>query len=109
MRSGSDAASSRSWAFRQTLHLLRPDDLAEFVVAARSLERWHSPVWLRYFKMSEAGVAQVIDTIGAVMSDRPMTRVEVVDAVVSGSKAPPAAGHADRLGHVPRRRHSAVG
>lgn len=70
------------WAFRQTLHLLTTDDLAEFVVAARSLERWHTPVWLRYFKMSEAGVAEVIDTIGAVMSSRPMTRVEVVDAVV---------------------------
>jgi hypothetical protein len=70
------------WAFRQTLHLLSPDDLADFVVAARSLERWHTPAWLRYFALSEAGVAEVIDTIGAILSDRPMTRVEVVDAVV---------------------------
>jgi Winged helix DNA-binding domain len=76
------------WAFRQTLHLLSPGDLAEFVVAARSLERWHTPAWLRYFKMTEAGVAEVTDTIGAVMSDRPMTRVEVVEAVVKRVKRP---------------------
>ena len=27
------------WSYRQTLHLMTTDDLAEFVVAARSLER----------------------------------------------------------------------
>jgi hypothetical protein len=70
------------WAFRQTLHILTADDLAEFVVAARSLERWHTPAWLRYFKMTEEGVSEIIDAIGAVLSDRPMTRVEVVEAVV---------------------------
>jgi hypothetical protein len=76
------------WAFRQTLHLLTADDLAEFVVAARSLERWHTPAWLRYFKMTDEGVAEVIDTIGAVLTDRPMTRVEVVDAVVERVRKP---------------------
>jgi hypothetical protein len=70
------------WAFRQTLHLLTADDLAEFVLAARTLERWHTPAWLRYFNMTEEGVAEVTDAIGAALSDRPMTRVEVVDAVV---------------------------
>src|SRR5215212_480989 len=35
----------KTWAFRQTLHLLAPDDLAELVVASRSLERWHTPAW----------------------------------------------------------------
>jgi hypothetical protein len=78
----------KTWAFRQTLHLLTPDDLAEFVVAARSLERWHTPAWLRYFKMTEAGVTEVIEAIGAVLSDRPMTRVEVVDAVVKHVRRP---------------------
>jgi hypothetical protein len=76
------------WAFRQTLHLLRPDDLAEFVVAARSLERWHTPAWLRYFKMTEEGVDEVLQAIGDVLGDRPMTRVEVVDAVVERVKRP---------------------
>jgi len=76
------------WAFRQTLHLLTAGDLAEFVVAARSLERWHTPAWLRYFKMTEEGVAEVIDAIGDALGDRPMTRVEVVDAVVERVRRP---------------------
>jgi hypothetical protein len=76
------------WAFRQTLHLLTPDDLAEFVVAARSLERWHTPAWLKYFKMTEQGVDEVLEAIGDVLGDRPMTRVEVVDAVVARVRRP---------------------
>jgi hypothetical protein len=76
------------WAFRQTLHLLTPDDLAEFVVAARSLERWHTPAWLKYFKMTEEGVDEVLEAIGDVLGDRPMTRVEVVDAVVARVRRP---------------------
>jgi hypothetical protein len=78
----------KTWAFRQTLHLLSADDLAEFVVAARSLERWHTRAWLRYFKMTETGVSEVIEAIGAVLSDRPMTRVEVVDAVMKRVRRP---------------------
>ena len=78
----------KTWAFRQTLHLLTPNDLAEFVVAARSLERWHTAAWLRYFKMTEAGVSEVIGAIGGVLSDHPMTRVEVVDAVVKRVRRP---------------------
>jgi hypothetical protein len=69
------------WAFRQTLHLLTADDVAEFVVAARSLERWHTPAWLRYFAMTEREVGEMVEAIGAVLSDRPMTRADLVDAV----------------------------
>jgi Winged helix DNA-binding domain len=78
----------KTWAFRQTLHLLTPDDLAEFVVAARSLERWHTPAWLRYFEMTEKGVDEVLEAIGHVLGDQPMTRVQVVDAVVERVRRP---------------------
>ena len=73
----------KTWAYRQTLHLLAPDDLAEFVIAARSLERWHTAAWLRYFKLTEADVGNIIEAIGAVLSDRPMTRAALIDAVVA--------------------------
>ena len=53
------------WAFRQTLHLLTATDLAEFVVAARSLERWHTPAWLRYFVLTEREVGEMVEAIGA--------------------------------------------
>jgi hypothetical protein len=78
----------KTWAFRQTLHLLTADDLAAFVLAARSLERWHTPAWLRYFKMTETGVAEVIDAIGDVLTDQPMTRVGIVDDVVERVRRP---------------------
>jgi hypothetical protein len=78
----------KTWAFRQTLHVLSADDLAEFAVAARSLERWHAPAWLRYFKLTEAEVEEVISAIGAALSERPMTRMEVVDAVVERVRRP---------------------
>jgi hypothetical protein len=73
----------KTWAFRQTLHLLTPADLAEFVIAARSLERFHTAAWLRYFDLTEAEVTGIIEAIGAVLSDRPMTRAALVDAVVA--------------------------
>src|SRR5215216_5620706 len=76
------------WAFRQTLHLLTPGDLAEFVIAARSLERWHTRAWLRYFKLSEADVEEILQALGAVLGDRPMTRVEVVEAVLERVRKP---------------------
>ncbi|HKG18275.1 MAG TPA: crosslink repair DNA glycosylase YcaQ family protein [Candidatus Limnocylindrales bacterium] len=76
------------WAFRQTLHLLTPGDLAEFVIAARSLERWHTPAWLRYFKLSEADVEEILEALGAVLGDQPMTRVEVVEAVLGRVRKP---------------------
>ncbi|GAC1673359.1 MAG: winged helix DNA-binding domain-containing protein [Candidatus Limnocylindrales bacterium] len=78
----------KTWAYRQTLHLLTADDLAEFVIAARSLERWHTPGWLRYFNLTEEAIAEVLDAIGDALSDRPMTRVEVVDAVVERVRRP---------------------
>ena len=78
----------KTWAFRQTLHLLTTDDVAAFVGAARSLERWHTPAWLRYFGMTEAGIDEVIEAIGEVLSDTPMPRVRIVDAVVERVRQP---------------------
>src|SRR5690349_3155058 len=78
----------KTWAFRQTLHLLGADDLDEFVRAARSLERWHTPAWLRYFGMTEDGIEEVIDAIGDVLGARPLTRVQIVDAVVERVRRP---------------------
>jgi hypothetical protein len=72
----------KAWAFRQTLHLLTAEDLVGFVAAARSLERWHTPAWLRYFVLTESEVEAMIEAIGAVLSARPMTRAELVRAVV---------------------------
>lgn len=83
-----DRSLVKTWAFRQTLHVLTVDDVAAFVRAARSLERWHTPAWLRYFRTTEAGIEEVLDAIGDVLSDRPMTRAAIVDAVVERVRRP---------------------
>ena len=79
---------AKVWAFRQTLHLLTPDDLVEFVAAAHSLERWHTSSWLRYFGVTEAGVEALIEAVGASLTERPTTRVELVDAVTARINKP---------------------
>jgi hypothetical protein len=76
------------WSFRQTLHLMTADDLAEFVVAARSLERWHTPAWLRYFKLTEAEVGELIEAVGSALSDQPMTRADLAAAVTKRVRKP---------------------
>ena len=88
-----------------TLHNLTPDDLADFVIAAATRERWHEDVWLGYVEMTEDQVEQMIRAVGDTLTDRPMTRAVLADAIAvhladtaDGPKAP------DRLGHVPRAR-----
>jgi winged helix DNA-binding protein len=73
----------KAWSFRGTLHLLTPDDLADFVVAAATRERWHEDVWLRYVEMSEAGVEALIRAVGDTLTDEPMTRAELADRIAA--------------------------
>src|SRR3954453_9833465 len=71
----------KAWSFRGTLHLLTPDDLAEFVAAAATRERWHEPVWLRNFGLTEDEAERLIRAVGDTLSDEPMTRADLADAV----------------------------
>jgi hypothetical protein len=71
----------KAWSFRGTLHLLVPDDLVDFVAAAPTRERWRESVWQRYFHMPLDDVEAIIAAVDAVLSDRPMTRAELADAV----------------------------
>src|SRR4029079_4701390 len=55
----SDRSIVKEWALRGTLHPPTPDDLADFVVAAATRERWHEDVWLRYVEMTEDQVERM--------------------------------------------------
>jgi hypothetical protein len=78
----------KAWSFRGTLHLLTPDDLAEFVVAAATRERWHEDVWLRFVGMTEEEAERLIGVVGDVLSDEPMTRADLADSVASRMSDP---------------------
>jgi len=71
----------KAWSFRGTLHLLTPDGLAEFVAAAATRERWHEAVWLRYIGLTEDDCERLIRAVGDTLSDEPMTRADLADAV----------------------------
>ncbi len=83
-----DALASRrsivkAWSFRGTLHLLTPDDLADFVLAAATRERWREAVWLRFVELTESGMERLIRAVGDILSDEPMTRAALADAVAA--------------------------
>ncbi|MFL5679687.1 MAG: DNA glycosylase AlkZ-like family protein, partial [Chloroflexota bacterium] len=78
----------KAWSFRGTLHLLTPDDLADFVAAARTRERWRDEVWLRYFDMKLEDIEAIISAVESTLSDRPMTRADLADAVARECRRP---------------------
>ena len=78
----------KAWSFRGTLHLLTPDDLAEFVVAAATRERWHEEVWLRFIGMTDDEAERLIRVVGDVLSDEPLTRGDLADSVASRMSDP---------------------
>ena len=78
----------KAWSFRGTLHLLTPDDLAEYVVAAATRERWRDPTWLGYFELTEERMESLVRAVGDILSDEPMTRAAVADAVAARLEDP---------------------
>ena len=79
----SDRSIVKAWSFRGTLHHLTPDDLADFVAAAPTRERWHEDVWLRYVEMSEEQVERLIRAVGDTLTDEPITRAALADAIAA--------------------------
>jgi winged helix DNA-binding protein len=71
----------KAWSFRGTLHLLTPDDLADFVIAAATRERWHEDVWLGYYELRADQMERLIRAVGDILTDEPMTRADLADAV----------------------------
>jgi hypothetical protein len=71
----------KAWSFRGTLHYLTPDDLADFVIASATRERWRETVWLRYVEMTEDQVEALIRGVGDTLTDRPMTRAQLADRI----------------------------
>jgi len=82
-----DRALVKTWLMRGTLHLARADDLPMFTAAMS--RRWITPnqAWLRFFNVTADEVWQLAGEIGAVLSDRPMTREELIAAVGTGRPA----------------------
>lgn len=72
----------KTWAWRGTLHLLTPADLATAVGALGALPpRHHAPSWQRYHGVTRDEADALYDALPAVLDGPPLTRAELATAV----------------------------
>jgi hypothetical protein len=71
----------KTWLMRGTLHYLAAEDLATWTAASATVDFWNKVYWERNFGIKEAQIHAASDAALAVLSDEPMTRVEIADAI----------------------------
>ncbi len=76
-----DRTLVKTWAMRGTLHLVASDELPELVAALGTRINWLRPLWLRYFEVTREEMLALQDGIGEVLTDTPMTRAVLGDAL----------------------------
>ncbi len=76
-----DRTLVKTWAMRGTLHLVASDELPELVGALGTRINWLRPLWLRYFEVTREEMLALQDGIGEVLTDRPMTRAALGEAL----------------------------
>ena len=78
-----DRTLVKTWAMRGTLHLVAASEVPELVRGLGTRLGWQSAVWLRYFKVTKQEMVALQDAIGDLLSDEPMTRQELADALAT--------------------------
>jgi hypothetical protein len=79
----SDRTLVKTWAMRGTLHVVAGAELPELVRGLGTRVGWQSAVWLRYFKVTKDEMVALQDAIGELLTDEPMTRQELADALAA--------------------------
>ena len=98
----------KAWSMRGTLHLLTPEDLARIVVASGTRERWREAPWQKAYEVTFEQVEAMIAAVGDTLSDEPMLRADLADAVAAHLEDPALAtklrtGWGSFLGPVAQR------
>ena len=78
-----DRTLVKTWAMRGTLHLVASDELPELVGALGTRINWMRPLWLRYFEVTADEMLALQDGIGDVLTDKPMTRAALGEALAT--------------------------
>lgn len=76
---------AKTWVMRGTLHLVPADTLADHCAALSTLRFWEKGSWQRGHGVSAAEIEAVVDTVPRLLGDHPLTREELVDAVVAAT------------------------
>ena len=80
----SDRSLVKTWLMRGTLHLARAEDLPYYTAAMG--RRWIrvSNSWLKFWNITEPELWQLVDSIGAALDGKPMSREELIAKVGKG-------------------------
>ncbi|WP_261808385.1 winged helix DNA-binding domain-containing protein [Nonomuraea sp. C10] len=80
-----DRTLAKTWIMRGTLHLVPADTLADHCAALSTLRFWEKGSWQRGHGVTAGEIEAIVDTVPKILGERPMTREEVVDAVVAAT------------------------
>lgn len=73
----------RTWAMRGTLHVLTADDLALYVGALTTHDRWWKGAWLRMIGHSAEELRSILEAIHRSLGARPITRQRLTEKVAA--------------------------
>ena len=82
-----DKTLVKTWVMRGTLHLIPAADLPLYSAALRTKWMKPRPSWLKFYELSEAELEEFASVIGQALTDKPMTREEVI-AVAADGRSP---------------------
>lgn len=71
----------KTWAMRGTLHLLPSQAFGDFVAASTATTVKRPPSYYTYHKVTSAELTAILETVPLVLSDTPITREQLADAV----------------------------
>ncbi|MEU8109709.1 winged helix DNA-binding domain-containing protein [Nonomuraea muscovyensis] len=77
-----DRTLAKTWVMRGTLHLVPSDELPAHCSALSTLRFWEKGSWQRGHGVTAAEIGAVIEAVPHALGERPLTREELVDAVV---------------------------
>lgn len=81
-----DRTVVKTWLMRGTLHYLAAEDLPIWTAASATVEFWNKSYWERNFGIKEKDILAASDAALAMLSDKPVTRVEIADAIYAKVK-----------------------
>lgn len=76
----------KTWMMRGTIHYLAAEDLAIWSSASATAPLWNKGYWQREFGVGEKDIQAAANAVEDVLSDEPMTRAEIADAIYAKVK-----------------------
>ena len=71
----------KSWTLRGTLHLMPADEYDLWIGALSNYRHWQRASWMKYFGVTATELERVLEAVGEVLGDEPITREELAQRV----------------------------